>query len=117
VPSGKEAITHYEVLETYLNQVSLVKVKLETGRTHQIRVHMSELGHPVLGDKTYGIKRQQRAITNQKLQKLIKSSLHRQALHAAELGFKHPRTGEPLLFKWDWPEDISPFISELKKLK
>lgn len=113
---GKEAITHYEVIETFSNQMSLIKITLETGRTHQIRVHMSELGHPVVGDKIYGIKRQQKLITNSGLKKLV-SSLTRQVLHAAELGFEHPRTKEELIYKSDWPENLKSFISEIKKLK
>jgi 23S rRNA pseudouridine1911/1915/1917 synthase len=113
---GKNAITHYEVVETYANQASLIKVTLETGRTHQIRVHMSELGHPVLGDLTYGIKRQKGLITNGEIKNVL-STMKRHALHAAELGFEHPRTKEQLIFKAPWPEDIKSLVNVLEKNK
>lgn len=113
-PSGKKAVTHYEVVETYLNQISLVKITLETGRTHQIRVHMNDLGHPVLGDKVYGLKKQAKLITHSNLKRLT-SSLTRQALHAAELGFEHPRTSEKLKFQTDWPSELKTIMEELKR--
>lgn len=114
-PTGKPAVTHYEVVATFANQVTLVKVKLETGRTHQIRVHLSELGHPVLGDAVYGIKKQARLITNQKVKKIL-GQLKRQALHAAELGFEHPRTKQQMRFNTDWPEDLKSIVEQLKNI-
>lgn len=89
---GKWAVTHYEVLKTS-KQMSLVKIKLETGRTHQIRIHFSELGHSLVGDTTYGFS----------VKKMKEMHLQRFYLHAAELGFLHPKTNEQLVFKCDWP--------------
>ena len=89
---GKWAVTHYEKL-AQSRGFSYVKLKLETGRTHQIRVHMSELGNPLVGDVQYGYSQQ-----NYKNEKL-----NRFYLHAAELGFTHPTTNEKMLFKIDWP--------------
>ncbi|MCC6276867.1 MAG: RluA family pseudouridine synthase [Oligoflexia bacterium] len=112
---GKRAVTHFEVIKSYKNQASLIEVRLETGRTHQIRVHLSEMGHPVLGDKIYGIKRQSQLLTNSKI-KQITQNLKRHALHAAELGFEHPRTLAPLKFKTDWPDDLKELLLALNSL-
>lgn len=93
---GKWAVTHYEVLQKSQSK-SLVKVKLETGRTHQIRAHMFELGHPLVGDLTY----------NYSEKKMKELAITRFYLHAAELGFVHPKTNQSLMFKVDWPaEDL-----------
>lgn len=89
VQGGKRAVTHYKTLEVY-NSCSLVKCNLETGRTHQIRVHMSFISHPLLGDTVYGLKRQ----------KIVKTG---QALHAKNLGFIHPRTKEYIEFNSELP--------------
>ncbi len=89
---GKWAVTHYTKMAQH-SHMSYVKVRLETGRTHQIRVHMSELGHPLVGDTLYGYS----------IKKKKELGLERFFLHAAELGFVHPRTGESLLFKVGWP--------------
>lgn len=103
---GKWAVTSYEKLAVSRvdknNSFSYVKLKLETGRTHQIRVHMSDLGHPLVGDLTYGFS------------KGIAEKLHlnRFFLNAAELGFKHPRTDEFKLFKVSWPSQDSKKIQE-----
>ncbi|MBM6839276.1 RluA family pseudouridine synthase, partial [Clostridium saudiense] len=80
VEDGRRAVTHYEVLEQYDKGVSLIKCTLETGRTHQIRVHMASIGHPLVGDQIYGYKKQ-------------KFKIEGQALHAKTLGFIHPTTG------------------------
>lgn len=97
---GKWAVTHYEKVATASN-MSYLKLKLETGRTHQIRVHMSELGHPLVGDVAYGYSKQ----------KHLKNSLSRFFLHAAELGFVHPRSAQSLMFKAPWPPlDIQQLI-------
>lgn len=85
VKDGKRAVTHYEVLKVF-NSCSLVKCTLETGRTHQIRVHMAFIGHPLLGDTVYGLKKQK------------KLSQEGQVLHAKTLGFIHPTTGEYVEF-------------------
>ena len=95
VATGKESITHYEVIEFY-RAVSLVKVELETGRTHQIRVHFSALGHPLVGDTTYG--------ADPVLGKKMKMS--RPWLHALELRFNHPTNGNPLVLQAPYPADL-----------
>lgn len=92
---GRHAVTHYEVLEAF-GRASLVDVKLETGRTHQIRVHFSALGHPLAGDLTYG--------ANPRL--AAELGLTRQWLHAYELGFAHPGGGEQVRFSAPYPEDL-----------
>lgn len=89
---AKWAITHYQVLQR-ASGMTLVKLQLETGRTHQIRVHLSELGYPIIGDITYGYSSKQAAIKH----------LNRFYLHAAELGFIHPRTQKKLHFYEPWP--------------
>ncbi|MBI5026799.1 MAG: RluA family pseudouridine synthase [Nitrospirae bacterium] len=103
---GKEAITEFNVIER-LGSACLVDVKIITGRTHQIRVHFSSTGHPVLGDKTYGKKR---AINLGK--KII--TFERQMLHAHSLRFKHPIDGRLLEFKAPMPEDMKAAIKELR---
>jgi len=102
---GREAITHWRRLEDY-GWVSLIACQLETGRTHQIRVHMAHLGHPVLGDAAYaaGFKTKASRLTAQARAAL--DALDRQALHAAVLGFEHPRTGETLRFESALPADL-----------
>ncbi|MBE6087959.1 MAG: RluA family pseudouridine synthase [Clostridium beijerinckii] len=97
---GQRSITHYKVVEEY-NESSLVECKLETGRTHQIRVHLSHLGHPIYGDTLYG---------DGDEEDLIK----RQALHAYGLDFKSPRSGEILSLRAELPDDMKELISKLK---
>lgn len=113
---GKNAITHYEVIEVLgEHNLSLVTCRLETGRTHQIRVHMSDCGHSIFGDQTYGSHKQ-------KLQRYLKhlgdnqylQQFHRQALHAAELTFIHPRTQELMTFTSELPEDFSGLLKQFK---
>jgi 23S rRNA pseudouridine1911/1915/1917 synthase len=96
---GKRAVTHVRVLER-LHGASLVSCTLQTGRTHQIRVHLSEHGHPILGDPTYG-----KTSRDARVQ-AVASSLGRQALHARVLGFRHPKTGEVLRFVAEPPADF-----------
>ena len=98
---GKRAVTHYEVLEQYDKGVSLVKCTLETGRTHQIRVHMASIGHPLVGDLVYGYKRQ-------------KFNIEGQALHAKTLGFIHPRTNEYIEFTSELPKYFKELLEKLK---
>lgn len=101
---GKSAITHYETIAIYNNAVSLVKCNLETGRTHQIRVHMSSIGCHLVGDDVYSAKK-----STLKLPEPLKSHVNafpRQALHAASLGFIHPKTKEFLSFSVPFPEDM-----------
>lgn len=101
---GKRARTDYSVKMESSANVSLVHLKLWTGRTHQIRVHLSELGHPLVGDHVYGSKKR-----DEKLSSSVKKhleSIQRFALHAAELGFKHPVTKEDMFFELPWPQDL-----------
>ncbi len=105
---GKHAITHYKVLER-LYYVSLVECRLETGRTHQIRVHMKYLGHTLFGDKRYGGNMVLRGTIFTKYKAFVENQfqlLPRQALHAKVLGFKHPRTGEHIRFESELPGDM-----------
>ncbi len=119
-PDGKAAITHYTVLAEHgrdkdgIAVVSLVECRLETGRTHQIRVHMSHIGHPLLGDQEYGKHFQTKENTlPETLQNSLKS-FRRQALHAAILGFEHPVTNEILRFEAPIPADFANILSEFE---
>lgn len=107
---GKWAVTHYEVLNSH-GGLSYCKMKLETGRTHQIRVHLSEKGTPIAGDNLYGADKKIKNIASKETQADLKS-LNRFLLHAAELGFTHPVTKNELFFKQDWPEDIKAKIKK-----
>lgn len=97
--NSKEAITHFEVLERYKN-ASLIRCKLETGRTHQIRVHLSYINHPIINDPVYGTKK--------------KVTSFGQMLHATELSFIHPKTNEKMTFKCDVPEEFNKILEEYK---
>jgi 23S rRNA pseudouridine1911/1915/1917 synthase len=111
---GKDAITHYKVLERF-NYVTLVELRLETGRTHQIRVHMRLIGHPLFGDATYGGDRIVKGTVFNKYKQFIDncfSILRRQALHAKELGFTHPGTGEWIQFNSELPADMQEVIEK-----
>ena len=103
---GKRAVTHWKRLKL-LKDSALVECRLETGRTHQVRVHMASLGHPLLGDPVYG----RSGKTHSKLLKEL--SFHRQALHAAELGFAHPVTKGRLSFTSPMPSDMQELLSAL----
>lgn len=110
--TGKPAITHYRVAEKYRAHTRL-KIKLETGRTHQIRVHMQHIHHPIVGDATYGGRvRLTKKMTAALIQAL--RQFKRQALHAFALGFTHPVTHEPVRFEIDLPEDMKQLITTLK---
>ena len=115
VKEGKSAVTHYEVIATY-DFLSLVKLHLETGRTHQIRVHMAHLGHPVFGDKTYGGDNLQLAGNSKKVKQAqnLLEKMPRQALHAKTLGFLHPATRKPVSYDSELPEDMKEVIRKLK---
>lgn len=105
---GKAAITHYKVLERF-GYVTLVECKLETGRTHQIRVHMKYIGHPLFGDMEYGGDKILRGTTFPKYRQFVDNCLQilpRQALHARTLGFNHPVSGEWMQFESELPEDM-----------
>ena len=99
--NGKEAVTHYKVLERF-GQYTYIECRLETGRTHQIRVHMASIGHPLLGDTVYGT-----AKNPWKLQG--------QTLHAMVLGFRHPVTGEFMEFEAPLPEYFCKLLDKLRK--
>jgi len=114
---GRYAITHYDVIEPLPPAgpvASLVRCALETGRTHQIRVHMAHLGHPLLGDLVYGAGYKTKANRLSEAQQAALKALGRQALHAALLGFEHPRTGEFLQFESPLPADMAALVGALR---
>lgn len=116
---GKVAITMFTVLEEY-DYLSLIKLKLKTGRTHQIRVHLSNSGHPVFGDETYGGRVPHSINLTNNLRSQINNLLElmpRQALHAKVLGFVHPRTKEKLFFESELPPDMQNILNLLKPIK
>lgn len=111
---GKEAITHYKVLERF-NYVTLLELRLETGRTHQIRVHMKHKGHPLFNDGTYGGDAIVKGTVFTKYKQFVENCfkiLPRHALHAKELGFTHPYTGEQIMFDSAIPDDIAQVIEK-----
>lgn len=113
---GREAITHYLREETFNDVISLMTCQLETGRTHQIRVHMQHIGHPLLGDQLYGLPPQeQRSLLNrggydEEVRDEV-MAFPRQALHAAGIHFVHPVSGEEMEFEADWPQDLLHLLS------
>ena len=117
ITKGKKAITNYKTLEIFENPkcplFSFVECKLETGRTHQIRVHMSYKGNNILGDKKYKKKYKKFKNIDQNLEKLI-VNLDRQFLHAKTLGFKHPKSGKEVEFSSNLPADLSLILKKLK---
>ena len=110
---GKHSVTHYKVIERF-SYVTLIECQLETGRTHQIRVHMSYKGNSILGDKSYGKKRKKFKKIDPDVEKKI-NNFGRQALHAQSLGFIHPRSGEQMFFKAKRPKDFESLIKNLEK--
>jgi len=114
---GKPAVTHYEVLERF-RYVTLVSCRLETGRTHQIRVHMKYIGHPLFNDERYGGDRILKGTTFSKYRQFVENAfklLPRQALHARTLGFTHPKTGKPMFFQAEIPEDMAAAIEKWRQ--
>ena len=99
VPNGKPSVTHYRVKEAFAAH-TLLECDLETGRTHQIRVHLASIGHPLEGDPEYGGKGERR--------------LARQALHAWRLAFRHPRSGAAMQFESPVPGDIQALLAQLR---
>lgn len=115
--NGKPAVTHYKVIER-LGYVSLVSCRLETGRTHQIRVHMKHIGHTLFNDERYGGDRILKGTTFSKYKQFVDNCfkvLPRQALHAKSLGFSHPETGKWLSFDSDLPQDMVDCIEKWRK--
>ena len=114
---GKTAVTHYHVLERF-GYTSLVECQLETGRTHQIRVHMKHIGHPIFNDSRYGGDIILKGLKSAKYKQFINNCFEmcpRQALHAKTLGFKHPLTDEEVYFDSDLPEDMEQLIDKWRK--
>ncbi|MBB4101973.1 RluA family pseudouridine synthase [Allorhizobium borbori] len=117
---AREAITHYEVLERFREKpdatclASLVECHLETGRTHQIRVHMAHIGHPLIGDADYGAAFRTKANLLPAEAKAIVNAFPRQALHAFMLAFEHPRTGETMHFESPLPADMEALAEALR---
>lgn len=115
VSNGKPAITHLDKITQICDGVSLVNLHLETGRTHQIRVHLSHLGFPLLGDPVYGSLRKTTILLNQlePSQKTVVENFQRQALHAYELGLIHPKTGQLIKVQAPLPDDMQQLIKVL----
>ena len=115
---GKKAITNYKTLKVFegknIPTMSLVECKLETGRTHQIRVHMNFKGNQIVGDKKYKKKYKKLKNVNEEIDKII-LKLNRQFLHAKILGFNHPRSQKKLFFESNLPDDLKIIINELEK--
>ena len=114
---GKHAVTHYTTIEP-LGYVTVVKCVLETGRTHQIRVHMKHIGHPLFNDARYGGDVVLRGTTSSKYRQFIANCFAvcpRQALHARTLGFVHPATGEEMFFSAPVPDDMTALIDRWRK--
>lgn len=118
---GKSAATRYQVIESYGVAAALIECKLETGRTHQIRVHLTHIGHPLIGDQLYGKARSTRP--GGKLASQLGEEAHialtsfpRQALHAAEITFRHPISGDRLTFTADPPDDMVELLEKLGPL-
>lgn len=107
---GRDAVTHYDVerrIDSSYGKFTLLKLRIETGRTHQIRVHLASIGHPVVGDKLYGAPAEVRS------KSLPAVALSRNFLHSAELQFTHPRTAEPLSFSSHLPHELQEFLHKV----
>jgi 23S rRNA pseudouridine1911/1915/1917 synthase len=120
---GKEARTRYRVIERFGEETrplaSLIECRLETGRTHQIRVHLTHLGHPLIGDPTYGRARQTPRAKSPEETAVYEAvmAFPRQALHAWLLGFQHPSLHKTLRFQSEWPRDMADLIAAMRKLR
>jgi 23S rRNA pseudouridine1911/1915/1917 synthase len=111
--NGKEAVTHYRVVERFTRN-TLIRVKLETGRTHQIRVHMAHIHFPLVGDQVYGGRFQMPAQCSERLERILRS-FKRQALHAEKLGLVHPITGEYCEWVQEMPEDMKELVAAFRE--
>jgi 23S rRNA pseudouridine1911/1915/1917 synthase len=109
--AGRAAHTIFEVAGRY-QDFTLLKVQIKTGRTHQIRVHMAHIGHPVVGDSSYGGGREK--LVSSSTLRLAIQKLGRHFLHSAELGLKHPRTCEELRFSSPLPDELAHFLSQVQ---
>ncbi len=110
--AGKEAITHFNVLQRF-GDITYIRLKLETGRTHQIRVHMAHINHALVGDPVYGARMRRLQTPNADLMEALKA-FPRQALHAAKLGLVHPDSGEDCSWSADLPGDMQTLLAQLK---
>jgi len=114
--NGKRSVTHWKLLQVFSNLVSLISCKLETGRTHQIRVHMSSIGHSLIGDKIYGsvpkLNKNYNVVERDIISKC--KNFSRQALHSKTLSFQHPILKEKMHFEIDLPDDIKNLINSIK---
>lgn len=115
IEDGRDAVTHYRVIEKFLHY-TWVQAKLETGRTHQIRVHMAYIHHPIVGDSTYGGRLKIPKGASPELMQMLRS-FKRQALHASSLAFAHPITGEPKKIMADIPKDMQELVAVLRAEK
>jgi 23S rRNA pseudouridine1911/1915/1917 synthase len=114
-PEGYPSVTHYETEAVYRDgEAAKVKLKLETGRTHQIRVHMKYIGCPLIGDKLYGYAAEEEATGGGSRE--LEAAVRRQALHAATLGFTHPITRKYIEFEADLPQDLQRLEAALREL-
>ncbi len=116
-PNAKHAVTHYKVLERFA-YCTLVECRLETGRTHQIRVHMKHIGHTLFNDERYGGHEILKGLTTAKYRQFVKNCFEicpRQALHAKTLGFVHPRSGQEMFFDSELPADMSALLDKWRK--
>jgi len=112
LPGGKDAVTHYNVKERF-QHFTRVQARLETGRTHQIRVHFTYIGHGLVGDQVYVPRVRLPAGASELLEDTLRG-FRRQALHAAKLGLVHPRTREDMMFEAPWPEDFTQLVEVLR---
>ncbi len=112
VQEGKRALTHFRVEEVYPGAAYL-SVRIETGRTHQIRVHLKDIGHPLVGDSTYGNTRKPR---DPRIRALL-TEFPRPALHSASLRFRHPEHGKSIQCVAPWPKDLLTLITQLRALE
>ncbi|WP_208440317.1 RluA family pseudouridine synthase [Bartonella raoultii] len=121
-PHARHAVTHFSLLEKYgthadsISVASLLECRLETGRTHQIRVHMAHIGHPLIGDTVYGNAFKTKTNMLHPIIKNVIDQFNRQALHAASLIFEHPTTGKIMSFSSPLPQDMTELIEHLKKI-